>query len=470
VTDRRQLGLTLLVAGTFFMENLDGTILSTAAPSMARSFRVDSAAISIAITAYLLTLAVLIPLSGWLTERLGVRPVFLGAIAVFTIASVLCAASTTLVELTIMRVLQGVGGAMMVPVGRLAVLRTTEKAGLVRAIAYLTWPALVAPIIAPLAGGLLTTYATWPWIFLLNVPLGVIAFLAGLRLVPRHIRGASRPLDWPGLLLSCVGLGSLVYLGSLLSDPAPDWGAVTIAGVIGVGVTGLAVLRLLRARHPLLDLRIFRIETFRVTHAGGSLFRLTISALPFLLPLFFQDALGWTPVQAGAVVLVLFVGNLAIKPATTPLLRRFGFRPVLIVSTLCAALTMALAALITGSSPLPLVIALLFVSGVARSVGFTAYNTIAFADVPGAEMTDANTLASTVQQVAAGFGVAVGAVALSAGRPLSGLLGGPASVAAFHVAFLIVAVLAIVPVVESLLLSRDAGDNIRPARRIAAMD
>lgn len=446
------------------MENLDGTILATAAPSMARSFHVDSAAISIAITAYLLTLAVLIPLSGWLTERLGVRAIFLSAIAIFTLASVLCALSTSLVELTGMRVLQGVGGAMMVPVGRLAVLRTTEKSGLVRAIAYLTWPALVAPIIAPLLGGILTTYATWPWIFLLNLPLGVIAFFAGLRLVPRHIRGVARPLDVPGLLLSCTGLGSLVYLGSVLAEPTPDWMLAIVAAIAGVGLTGLAVRRLLTARHPLLSLRSFRIETFRVTHAGGSLFRLTISALPFLLPLFFQDALGWTPVQAGAVVLVLFCGNLAIKPATTPLLRRFGFRSVLVVSTLGAAVSIALAALITNASPLLLLIALLFGSGVARSVGFTAYNTIAFADVPGDEMTDANTLSSTVQQVASGFGVAVGAVALSAGRPLAALVGESGPVAAFHIAFLVIAVIALVPFIEALVLSRSAGENIRPDR------
>jgi EmrB/QacA subfamily drug resistance transporter len=467
VTDRRQLGLTLLVAGTFFMEILDGTILSTAAPSMARSLGVDSAAISIAITAYLLTLAVLIPLSGWLTERFGVRTIFLSAIAIFTVASVLCAISTSLVELTIMRVLQGIGGAMMVPVGRLAVLRTTEKSGLVRAVAYLTWPALVAPILAPLAGGIITTYATWPWIFLINVPLGVAAFLIGLRLVPAHVPSAARSLDLPGLLLSCVGIGSLVYLGSLLAETAPNWALVVASAAIGVVFTGLAILRLLRARHPLLDLRIFRVETFRVTHAGGSLFRLTISAMPFLLPLFFQDALGWTPVQAGAVVLSLFVGNLAIKPATTPLLTRFGFRTVLIASTIGAALSMALCALITGSSPIVLVVVLLFFGGVARSVGFTAYNTIAFADVPADEMTDANTLASTVQQLAAGFGVAVGAVALAAGHPLAGVFGGASDVAAFHVAFVIVAVLALVPFVEALVLSRDAGHAIRPPRRAA---
>jgi EmrB/QacA subfamily drug resistance transporter len=468
VTDRRRLALTLLVAGTFFMEMLDGTILSTAAPSMAKSFGVGSAEISVAITAYLLTLAVLIPLSGWLTDRFGVRTIFLGAIAVFTVASILCAISTSLPELTAMRVLQGVGGAMMVPVGRLAVLRTTDKADLVRAVAWLTWPALVAPIIAPLAGGLITTYATWPWIFLINVPLGVVAFVVGLRIVPGHRVDRVRPLDWQGLLLTCIGLGSLVYLGSMLASVSPPWILAAVAALVGALFTTLAVIRMLTAEHPLLDLSIFRIETFRVTHAGGSLFRLTISAMPFLLPLFFQDALGWTPVEAGSVVLTLFVGNLAIKPATTPLLRRFGFRAVLLASTLGAALSMGLAALISGSSSIVLIILLLFFGGVVRSIGFTAYNTIAFADVPTADMTDANTLASTVQQVAAGFGVAVGAVALAAGRPLAPVLGGDLTVATFHVAFVIVAALAVVPFIEALVLSPDAGASIRPAPTMRA--
>jgi EmrB/QacA subfamily drug resistance transporter len=464
MTDRRHLGLMLLVAGTAFMEILDGTILATAGPSMARSFGVTSNSISVAITAYLLTLAVLIPLSGWLTERFGVRRVFLVAIAIFTIASAACAFSTSLPELTGIRVVQGVGGAMMVPVGRLTVLRSTGKADLIRAIAWLTWPALVAPIAAPFVGGLITTYATWPWVFLINVPLGVVAFVAALSLVPRQPRGQVPALDWVGFILLAIGLGALTYLGSLLSAQQTDVVAVIISAVVGVGVTGAAIVHLLRARIPLLDLRVLRIETFRITHAGGSLFRLTIAAVPFLLPLFFQDALGWTPLEAGSVVLVLFVGNLAIKPATTPLLIRFGFRTVLIWSTAGAVVSMALTALVSGATPIALLIVLMFFSGVTRSLGFTAYNTIAFADIPGDRKTSANTLASTVQQVASGLGVAVGAVALRAAQPISGLWGAKDAVTDFHVAFVIIAVLALIAFVEALLVSRTAGDSVRPAR------
>ncbi len=463
MTDTRQRNIALLVAGTFFMENLDGTILTTAAPSIGKSLGVPSVAVGVTITAYLLTLAVLIPLSGWITRRFGSRRVFLVAIAVFTIASILCAVSTSLTELTIMRVLQGIGGAMMVPVGRLAVLRVTDRSDLVRAIALLTWPALVAPVIAPLAGGLITTYATWHWIFLINVPLGVIAFIAALRLIPMEPLETPPRLDWIGLLLTCSGLGALVYLGSLFSEGSFGVLEIIVWAVGGFVMVGLAIAHQLRTRHPLLDLRALRIETFRLSHAGGSLFRLSVSAVPFLLPLLFQDVFGWSPVFSGAIVLFVFIGNIAIKPATTPLLRRFGFRTVIIGATTAAALSMALMSFIAASTPWWLVILLLTFSGIARSVGFTAYNTIAFADVKRVEMTDANTLASTLQQVAAGFGVAVGAIALRAGD----LIVGGNGAGSFQLAFAVLAVLTAAATVEALRMTATGGENIRPVRQSA---
>ena len=462
--DNRQRNIALLVAGTFFMENLDGMILTTAAPSIGRSFGVPSVAVGITITAYLLTLAMLIPLSGWITRRLGSRRVFLAAIAIFTLASVLCALSTSLPELTITRVLQGVGGAMMVPVGRLAVLRVTVRADLIRAIALLTWPALVAPIVAPLAGGIITTYFTWHWIFLINVPLGIVAFFVALRIILVEERESSPRLDWLGLALTCTGLGSLVYLGSLLAERDPGVLATIGWAVVGFGLVGLSIAHQLRARHPLLHLRALRIETFRLSHAGGSLFRLTVNAVPFLLPLLFQDVFGFSPLLSGALVLFVFVGNLAVKPATTFLLRRFGFQPVIVAASAATALSMALMALLSASTPLWLVIVLLTASGVARSTGFTAYNTIAFADVERFEMTDANTLASTLQQLAAGFGVAVGAAALRLGDSFAAGSGGSAGSGAFGFAFAVLAVLTAFATLEALLLSRTAGENVRPAR------
>ena len=436
--------MAVLVAGTFFMELLDGTILATAAPAMGRDLGVDSAAVGVAITAYLVTLAVFIPVSGWLTDRIGSRTVFAGAIALFTIASALCALSTGLVDLTLWRILQGLGGALMVPVGRLVVLRSAGREQLVTAIAILTWPALAAPIIAPFIGGVLVDTLSWHWIFLINIPLGVIAFVAALVLVPQERAAERVPFDW---------------FGSLLALDTIPVVAVVVSGVVGAACCWLAVRHFRRAPHPIMGLDSFRLETFRVSHAGGGLFRLAVSAVPFVLPLLFQDAWGWSAVLAGSAVLWVFVGNLGIKPMTTPFLRWFGYRPVIVVSSAVAALSVVAMVFMTERTPFWLLAVLLVVSGAARSVGFTAYNTIAFADVEQADMTPANTLSSTLQQTAAGFGVAVAAVVIRAAGGLGG--SGP-----YDAAFWVIAVLLVVACVEGLLMSRTAGETVRPAPRV----
>ncbi|PPF89615.1 MFS transporter [Subtercola sp. Z020] len=452
--------IALLVAATLFMENLDGTILTTAAPSIGESFGVLSFEIGVAITAYLLTVAVLIPLSGWIAARFGTKQVFLAAIVVFTVASVLCAASGTLLELTASRVLQGVGGALMVPVGRLAVLRMTGRSDLVRTIALLTWPALIAPVLAPLAGGLLVTFASWHWIFLINVPLGVAAFVVAARILPVEPRVAAPPLDGVGALLTAAALAALVVLGSALASRGTEIAVIVALGGAAVVLCAWSIRHLARTKHPLLQAGMLRIETFRQSHGLGSIFRVTISAMPFLLPLLFQDAFGYSPVVAGALVLFVFVGNIAVKPFTTPLLRRFGFRTVLVSATSGAALSMVLCAFITRDTPLVVVALLLTFSGVARSVGFTAYNTIAFADIDAPAMSAANTLSSTLQQVAVGLGVAVGAVALRAGQVFADTTG------AFSFSFVAMGALTLLAVVSAWRLSAGAGQNIRPAPRL----
>lgn len=455
--DRRRRAIAFLVAGCFFMENLDGTIVIVAAPVIARDLGVTSASVAITVTAFFLTVAVLIPVSGWLTERFGVRRVFSCAIAVFTVASLLCALSTSLPMLVGMRVLQGVGGALMVPVGRLAVLRSTPTAEIIRAIAILVWPGLVAPIVAPFVGGLIASYASWHWIFLINVPLGVVAWIVALRIIPESEPPETTRLDVVGLVAVVIGLGSLVWGTSAVSESGID--VVTFAVGTGVGLvcTVLAVRHLLRTPSPLVDLRAFRFESFRVANAGGSVYRATISAVPFLLPLLFQDAFGWTPLEAGTIVLVLFVGNLAIKPATTWMLRTFGFRGVLVGSNAVGIACMVVMALLEASTPLLLSVLLLFVSGAARSSGFTAYSTIAFADIDADEMTAANVLNATLQQVATGIGVAVGGLALAAGFAF-----GPGLVP-YRFAFLALAALTLIPLIEALLLSRDAGRTLTRA-------
>jgi EmrB/QacA subfamily drug resistance transporter len=458
--------LMLLVASAFFMENLDGTIIATAAPSMARTFGVRSADIGLAATAYLLTLAALIPLSGRVSDRFGARRVFASSIAVFTVASALCAATTSLPELAAARVLQGVGGAMMVPVGRLVVLRSTEKADLVRTIAYLTWPALAAPIAAPALGGLLTTYASWRWIFLINLPLGVLALFGARRLLPRSEPMRGGGLDWPGVALTVLGATGLVLSSSLVERSTVNWVAVLVSSALGVAFSVAAVGHLLRARSPLLDLRLFGIQTFRVSNAGGFVFRSTITAVPFLLPLLYQDGFGWSPLRSGAVVLFVFVGNLAIKPTTTPMLRRYGFRTVLIGATLFGSVSIALCGVLTRSTPLAVIVLITLAGGVFRSIGFTAYNTITFADVDSQRMAHANTLASTMQQLAIGFGVAFAALALRAGEASGGFVGHAVSTQqAFRFAFLLMAVAALLATVEAFRLPADAGRIVTEGAR-----
>ncbi|HWI02072.1 MAG TPA: MFS transporter, partial [Propionibacteriaceae bacterium] len=342
--------LALLVAGTFFMENLDGTIIATAAPAMAADLGVGAVDINVAITAYLVTIAVGIPVSGWLTDRFGGRRILLLAIATFTVASVLCAVSVGLGMLVVARVLQGVGGAMMVPVGRLVVLRATAKRDLLDATAYLTWPALLAPVLAPALGGWIVSVASWPWIFLINVPLGMVAFVVASRIVPQETAPSIGPLDWVGFLL-CAGFLLCLLVGMELVGASSSVGPTGIVAVTAAGLVLAVVswLWLRRNTHPLLRFGPLRKPSFRAGNVGGSVYRMVISAAPFLLPLMFQVGFGWSPVLAGSLVLMLFLGNVGIKPATSPVIRRFGFRAVLIASIAGGAVVFGLIATLSAS-------------------------------------------------------------------------------------------------------------------------
>jgi len=455
--DRRLRNTALLVAACFFMENLDGTIVTTAAPRIGRALAVPATSVSLVIAAYLVTLAVLIPLSGWLAARWGARPVFLAAIAIFTVASLGCALSTAFAELVAFRVAQGAGGAMMVPVGRLVVLSRSEKSQLLTVTSLLVWPGLIAPVVAPLAGGLITTYASWRWLFLVNVPLGVIAWMVAWRLIEGARSAATPPLDVPGVVLTCAGLAAATYTAQLLSESVVHWALVVVAVAAAALLTG-AVVHLRRAAHPLVNLRTLRVTTFRAAIGSGSLFWSTVTGVPFLLTLLFQEVFGWSPVKSGALVLFVFVGNIAIKPATTPLLRRFGFRVVLVAATAGAAVTMVAAGLFTAATPLVVIALVSVLNGVGRSVGLTGYSTIVFSDTPPEQMRDANTLQATAQQLSVGLGVPLAAIAIRAGRSLAGVFSShPAPGAAYTVAFVLMAAVVLVATAGALRLHPDAG-------------
>jgi EmrB/QacA subfamily drug resistance transporter len=447
--------LALLVAGTFFMEILDATVIAPAAPHIAEDLGIEPVTVNVAITAYVLTLAVLIPISGWLTDRFGARRIFTLAVAVFTLASAGCAAATSLPMLVATRVLQGVGGAMMVPVGRLVVIRTTDKTDLVRAIAYLTWPALAAPLIAPALGGVLSTYASWRWIFLINIPLGAAALILSRRLVPEVKADQPGRLDVRGFLLAACGIAALVFGLEGVAATRPHWLVAIGALLVALVALTWTVRHLLRARTPLVDLGILAVPTFRVTALGGSVFRAVITAIPFLLPLFFQLGFGWTAAHAGLVVIALFAGNIGIKPVTTPLMRRFGMRTVMLGSVIASAACLIGMAFLTPATPLLALLALLALSGVFRSIGFTTYNTVAFADVPTPRMTSANTLMSTLQELGGGLGVAAGALLVRLGAGV-----GESGEDAYRLAFVLLAVLLLVPAAEAVLLPRTAGNVV----------
>lgn len=439
--------LALLVAGTYFMEILDAMMITPAIPLMATSLAVQPVDVNVVISAYLLTVAVLIPVSGWLADRFGVRRVFCVAIAVFTIASVGCAASVSLPMLVAARILQGVGGALMVPVGRLAVLRRAGKSDLVRVIALLTWPALTAPVAAVALGGAIATVGSWRWLFLINIPIGIAGLVLSRRLVHGDPAPSSPPLDWKGLLLFGSGVGLTLLTVEDARLDGPDWRWLLVTAPLAVSLLGWSVVHLLRHPAPLMQLRVLRVRTLRITVSAGSLYRAVVVAVPFLLPLQLQLEFGWTPLSSGLMVAALFIGNLAIKPATTGLMRRFGIRPVLLVNGIASIGGFMLLAAIAPGMPVAVLAAVLALSGVLRSIGFTTYNSLAFADVHGAELTHANTLNASLAELASGLGIAAAAVVLSA-------------VDSYPVTYLVLAVLMAVTLIETLRLPREAGAHV----------
>ena len=456
----------LLVAGAFFMEFLDGTVIATALPDMARDFGVTAVELNIGISAYLITLAVLIPASGWIADRFGARAIFTLALAIFTLASVFCGLSTEVHIFVAMRILQGVGGALMVPVGRLAVLRTTPKHQLIKAIATLTWPALVAPIIGPPLGGFITRYASWHWIFFINVPLGLAAIILSLRIIPDIRETERRSFDLSGFITTSVAMVSLVTAMERLGDRQPQiWPTLALAA-LGFGCLLYSIRHFRRAAAPMVRLDALQVPTFRVTMYGGSLFRASISAVPFLLPLLFQVGFGMDPFHSGLLVLAVFGGNLTIKPATTPLIRWLGFRRLLLINGALNVCSLLACALLTPQTPVWAIMLILYLGGVFRSIQFTGVSTLAFADVPAAQMSDANTLFSTASQLAVGLGITLGAIGIRLGEQvgdwlhLTELPG-----ISFRLSFVFIALICLVGMIDSLHLAKTAGSSVSEKKK-----
>lgn len=451
--------LPLLVAGAFFMENLDATVIVTALPQMAKNFGVHPVDMNIGVSAYILTLTVFIPASGWIANRFGTRNVFSLALILFTLASLLCSASDSLGTFTAARMLQGFAGALMVPVGRLVVLKNTQKSDLIRAIATITWPGLVAPILGPPLGGFITTFASWHWIFLLNLPLGVIALMFSRKLIPQVEGQKGVPFDITGFVLTGAACLGLIFGLDMFNQGTINWKPVTMVG--GAVIVGaLAAWHSGRTAYPLLPLTALKIKSYAVTIYGGSLFRVAIGALPFLLPLMFQLGYGMNAFDAGLLVLAVFAGNLAMKPFTSPILHRFRFKSIMLVNGLLNSATIFACALLTPEVPTAITLLLLFASGMTRSMQFTALNTLAFSQVPAEQMGGANTLFNTAQQLSTGLGIAIGALSLRVAEHFLPASAGMQT-GTFHIAFIIIGVFSLAGTLDSLMLDPTAGDEIR---------
>jgi EmrB/QacA subfamily drug resistance transporter len=455
--------VTLIVAVALFMETMDSTVIATSLPAIAADLGEDPIALKLALTSYLLSLAVFIPVSGWMADRFGARTVFRAAIVVFTLGSASCGFAQGLPDFVLFRIIQGMGGAMMVPVGRLVILRSIPKAELISALAWLTVPALMGPVIGPPLGGFISTVFSWRWIFWINIPIGLLGVYLATRFIANFREEAVPPLDLKGFFLSGIGLSGIAFGFTTIGQglfPTP-----IVIGLFAIGTTGvwLYVRHARKVPNPLLDLDLLKIDTFFASVVGGFLFRIGVGASPFLLPLFFQLGFGMTPLQSGMLTFATAVGAIAMKTTAAPILRRIGFKRVLVCNAVITAAFTAVAALFTAATPAAVILAVLLVGGFFRSLQFTAINSIAYADVDERSMSKATSFASVVQQLSMSAGVATGALVLEFER--MGREGHHVLASDFPPAFLVVAALAASSALIFARLPKDAGSSLATRAR-----
>jgi EmrB/QacA subfamily drug resistance transporter len=454
--------VSIAVASALLMEFIDSTALSTALPTLSRAFAVDPIHLKLALTSYILALAVFTPASGWAAERFGARRVFLSAMVVFLLGSALCGLSRSLEALVASRIIQGIGGAMMTPVARLIVVGASPKARLLAAMGWFTMPALIGPLIGPPIAGLVLSVADWPWIFYINLPVGLLGMIAVMRFVPRSQpnREIGR-FDTPGFILSALTVSGLVAVAETAGvNLLPPLVQVTLLAVsLLCGWTYLRIYR--RTGRPILNLSLLRYPTYRASLLGGTLVRLGIGATPFLMPLLLQVALGWTPLRASLVTIATGFGILIARPFGAALLRRVGFRTSLALFVVLTAILTTAPALFRNSTPVWLMMTILTLAGFCRSNQFIAANTIAYADVPETSTAAASTLAAVTQQVGLALGISFGGVMLHLARGHGGAL----TPDRFTVPFLAIGVVTLLALPVYLSLDKDAGSAISGRKR-----
>jgi EmrB/QacA subfamily drug resistance transporter len=456
----------LVVATALFMENTDSTILATALPTIARDLGLDPISLKLAVTSYLVSLAVFIPVSGWVADRVGSCTTFRLALAVFMIASIGCAFSSSLHQFVFWRAMQGMGGAMMVPVGRMVVIRTAPKSELVQALSFISMPALMGPMLGPPLGGLIVTYWDWRWIFFVNIPIGVLGIVLASLFIP-DIREDAPALDGKGFLLLASGLGGLILGTAMLGRRIAPPEAAAAAIAVGVVTLPLYWRHAKTAARPLLDTRLLRLKTFEAGIAGALFFRFGVGASAFLLPLMLQLAFGLDALSSGLITFAGALGALAVKPLARGFLYRFGFRRLLVVNGLLASVVLLANALFTPTTPHFLITLVLLVGGFLRSLQFTSLTAITYAEVQPRQVGSATGMASVGQQVSVSLGVALGAMTVEVSEWARGHAVPETS--DFATAFVVVGLMSMTSAFLMLRLPADAGDEIS-GRRLPARE
>lgn len=459
VTPSSKALLPWLVAVAFFMESLDTTILNTAVPSISTALHVGALSMKSVLASYTLALAVFIPISGWMADRFGTRRVFTSAIGLFTLGSLLCGLSPNIHLLVACRLLQGCGGAMMVPVGRLTLVRTFAKSELIRAMSFVSIPALIAPMLGPVAGGLIVAYFHWRVIFFLNVPIGLLGLLMVHMHLPDYRERHTDPLDVVGLILFGGGVALLSYVLEIFGENALGATEITSLLVLSLALLLGYWLHARREPYPLLKLGLLHIRTFRAAVSGGFFTRLGIGGVPFLLPLLYQLGLGYTPVQSGLLIMPQAIGAMAIKAGMTRILRRFGYRSVLVSNTIIIGCLLICFATIRTSTPLWFILLLALVYGGFTSLQYTSMNTLVYADTTESQTSAASSIASTLQQMSISFGVAAAGLTTAFFLPHGTAFGG-AVIHGIHKAFLALGSLTIISTIVFSSLKKSDGVDV----------
>jgi EmrB/QacA subfamily drug resistance transporter len=410
----------IAVASALFMQSIDSTALSTALPTLAKAFATNPIHLKLCLTAYIMALAVFVPASAWMADRFGARRVFMGAMMVFLLGSVLCALSHSLLQLVGARILQGAGGAMMTPVGRIIVVGSHPREQLVKAMIWLTTPAMLGPILGPPLSGFILSIADWPWIFYINIPVGLLGVAAVLRFVPRVRQPHPGRFDSKGFALAATAISAMMIGAEALGvDLFPGWvqiGAWIVALAAGAGYVAYAR----RKERPVLDLRLLKIATYRVNQTGGSLIRMTLGAMPFLLPLLLQGGLGWTPLQAGGLTMASALGSMSARLGAQYFLQKYGFKRTLIFTAVTCGVAVGAVGWFRASTPIAVMAIALALGGFLRSNNLTSISTLAFADIPDNQVSQASSFTAVVQQMSQALGITLAGLMLHFAQQISG--------------------------------------------------